>query len=326
MKLSQHIDKVIIDYLDHNLSAKNRLAFEQMLDESEQLKAYFDDFKSIWVNDSLESEDYDSITAHEAFEKRITKEETYKRRTITQWLRVAAVVIFFITSGIGFYHLGMDVAQDRYMTEIACLDGENAAIMLPDSSRVWINANSTLRYKGQLNKAKRHIYLEGEAYFEVKSDKKHPFIVHARNVQVEATGTRFNVSAYQNDKLVKTALLEGQVAIKTPNNHYQMTPNQLVSVNVKNEKIWHRKINDIEDAIAWREGRLVIKNERMAGVVPQLIRFFDIAIEMDQELAGLRFSGTFQDQSLDDLQHILELTLGIKVEREGNHFILKKNN
>ncbi len=323
MKFSQHIDKVIIDYLDHNLSAENATAFEQMLEKSEQLQSYFDDFKSIWEDDS---KDYNSTAAFSAFEKRVDREEKQKRASLTQWLRVAAVIVFFLTTSTGFYHLGISISSQRHLTVIACLDDEKAAIMLPDSSRVWINSNSTLRYRGSLDRATRNVYLDGEAYFEVKSDKAHPFVVNARNVQIKATGTRFNVSAYSNERLVKTALIEGIVDIKTQHNSYPMTPNQLVSVNVNNEKIWYRSINDIEDAIAWRDGRLVIKNERMHAVVPQLERFFDISLTMDDELKALRFSGTFESQSLDDIQHILELTLGIRVERDENHFILKKNN
>ncbi|MBN2813342.1 MAG: FecR domain-containing protein [Bacteroidales bacterium] len=132
-----------------------------------------------------------------------------------RFLRIAAM--FILVAGAAFlsgYFLSPSGKPDTANCIIVAPKGNKAFAELPDGTRVWLNAESKLTYPGTFSDDSRHVYLEGESYFEVAKDSKRPFIVHTSAVNIRAIGTAFNVKSYPSENIIQTTLVEGSVAIE----------------------------------------------------------------------------------------------------------------
>lgn len=166
---------------------------------------------------------------------------------------------------------GQDKA-DSYNT-LTTPKGGQYRLLLPDGTAVWLNAGSSLRYPVAFSDRERRVTLTGEAYFEVMHNHKQPFRVQVGNQVVEDLGTRFNINAYADEPVASTTLLEGAVKINNtllkPGEQAQVTKEGIISV-VKN-------INTA-DAVAWKEGFFVFRNDNLKTVMRELARWYDVEI------------------------------------------------
>ena len=153
------------------------------------------------------------------FKSRIHKKE--KRLALRQVLGVIqrAAAVLFIPVFLLSAYLFIQQGQGNVRTlAVRTNPGVVSAFDLPDGSKVWLNAGSSLKYPTQFNDKQRVVSLQGEAYFEVESDKEHPFIVKTKQLTVEATGTAFNVNAYAPDHVAAVTLVKGKVAVTLDQN------------------------------------------------------------------------------------------------------------
>ncbi len=161
--------------------------------------------------------------------------------------------------------------------------GETFALILPDKSKVWLNAASSLTYNTTpIEKGQRKVTLTGEAYFEVAKDSKHPFIVASQNQQVEVLGTSFNISAYPEVSSLQTTLVEGSIKLSTHHGNITdtkiMTPNQ--QATIQNGRI---QIDEIvaSDVIAWKEGYFLFASESLESVMEKIARWYNVRVVYD---------------------------------------------
>lgn len=166
--------------------------------------------------------------------------------------------------------------------------GETYQVILPDQSKVWLNAASSITYFTSLtkNRAERKVILIGEAYFEVKKDKSRPFIVQTASQVVKVLGTHFNINSYSNEKAIKTTLLEGSVAIsslgKGINQQPQLLkPGQQASL-FKSGSISVEEVN-VEDAIAWKNGKLAGDAISLIEVIADVERWYNVDFIIPKE-------------------------------------------
>ncbi|WP_316837356.1 FecR family protein [Pedobacter nutrimenti] len=151
--------------------------------------------------------------------------------------------------------------------------GEVYTLLLPDKTKVWMNAASSLTYTTNLDQhGVRLVKLEGEAYFEVSKDPRRPFIVQSRNQQVQVLGTHFNINAYNDEWAIKTTLLEGSVKI---NDNIILKPNQQAIVSPQDTKV----IPVIADAfIDWKQGDFNFENESLSAIMRKISRWYDVQV------------------------------------------------
>lgn len=160
-------------------------------------------------------------------------------------------------------------------------------LTLPDGSRVWLNAGSTLQYPARFSGAERRVELVGEAYFEVAKDSQRPFHVATDGQEVEVLGTQFNVSAYRDDPQTKTTLVEGSVSVwinerGVPAKEFStLRPGQQASVSEAGIQV--REV-DIEAATAWKDGYFKFDGD-IKTIVAQIARWYDIEVTYDDDLA-----------------------------------------
>lgn len=203
--------------------------------------------------------------------------------------------------------------------------GGGAQVQLPDGTKVWLNASSSLKYPLLFHDHERKIELTGEAYFEVSKDKTKPFKVYSSGQVVEVLGTHFNIKAYSGEPSVKTTLLEGIVRVSNLVTHANVVikPGQqstLLKGNSSHQVIEVKNI-DVAEAVAWKNGYFMFNDESLESVLREISRWYDVDIQYQREsLKHQLFSGTLSRYAnVSQVLRKLELTQSVHFKIEGRH-------
>ena len=180
--------------------------------------------------------------------------------------------------------------------------GRQFALQLPDGSKVWLNAASSLKYPVVFTGTERRVAITGEAYFEVTKNKKMPFIVSINDkTTVEVLGTHFNVNAYNDEDAIRTTLLEGRVRVAIGNNTVVLKPGEQASVSHTPDSYRDQVSQPIpvqtEEVIAWKNGTFSFTNASLETVMRQLARWYNIEVAFTGKIPDDAFSGEI-DRSL----------------------------
>ncbi|MGV8092345.1 MAG: FecR family protein [Mangrovibacterium sp.] len=250
------------------------------------------------------------------------KFEMYRSR-YRVWSKVlqyaAIVVVAFILGVVATNYAGKDLSPVQFAT-ISVPDGQMGNVVLPDGTEVFLNSGSVLRYPDRFDGARRDVYFSGEAYFQVKSDKTHPFFVHLDDYTVKVTGTSFNICSYAGSP-VETALIEGNVSIldNQEKKLADLEPDQLFRYDpVKREM----KIDPVNTEVytMWRAGKLFFDNETLGHIAEKLERWYHVKIEFtDNAIREKRLTGTvLKDKPLDQILKILTLKESLNYHMQLN--------
>jgi transmembrane sensor len=188
--------------------------------------------------------------------------------------------------------------------------GKTFRLTLSDGSVVSLNSGTTLRYPEQFGiNGNRKVYLTGEAFFEVATDKQHPFIVNTNQVAIEVLGTKFNVSAYPETPTVNSTLVEGSIEMSETNNKANtvlLEPNQMATWLNHSKKIIIKAV-DPSFYTAWTKGELAFKDAPFSTIAKIIQRTYDVEIiNENTDLAKQNFTGTIKI-SESSVENILEL-------------------
>lgn len=195
--------------------------------------------------------------------------------------------------------------------------GKQYQIVLPDGSKVWLNAQSTLSFPSSFNKNERLVSLTGEGYFEVNHFSAWPFRVKTQQQQVEVLGTVFNISAYQEDNQAVTTLVTGLVKVFDQNKSQLIKPGQQ-AIKVNGTAGFSIAEADIAEATDWKNGKLVFKDEKIESLTQTLSRTFDVDFDIDERIKGQHFSGNFAVKNgLNNVLRNLEQTGAIYFKVQG---------
>ncbi|MBO9636051.1 MAG: FecR domain-containing protein [Chitinophagaceae bacterium] len=209
--------------------------------------------------------------------------------------------------------------------------GRQYQLTLPDGTRVWLNAASSIHFPTVFAGKERRVQLSGEAYFEVAKDREMPFKVMARNnAEVEVLGTNFNVSAYDNEELINTTLLEGAVRITpvatTPNiagKDVVLKPGQQARLSVtKQAPVQLIENVDPDKVMAWKKGLFNFEDESLQEIMKQLERWYDIDVVYEKDIPDIALTGKMtRGVTLNKLLPALE-KMGLHYRLEGRRLIL----
>ena len=210
------------------------------------------------------------------------------------------------------------------MTTISCAYGDKSNVLLPDSSRVWLNSGSKISFNSDFKHGGRNVTLEGEAYFSVSKDKDHPFRIRTADVEIKVLGTQFNVKAYPDENYVSTALVEGSLMFSGNNEERIIKPNEKIIFDKKTRKMTQNKLADISSEIDWKKGRFVFRNESLEELEPKLERWFDVDIVFaDERVRHRKFTGTLERESILEVISYFELSKYVSCKIQGNQIIIK---
>lgn len=188
--------------------------------------------------------------------------------------------------------------------------GGQYQVILPDGSRVWLNAASSIRFPAAFTAVERKVEITGEAYFEVVRNPKRPFLVVSDNQIVKVLGTHFNVRAYSNDPAVITTLLEGSVRVSTKDNiHKVLVPGQRAVLRAGALQV---EDANIEEAVAWKNGYFRFNDEKIESVMRQLSRWYNIEVSYEGPISDEEFNGRISRfKNISQVLKMLEQTKGV---------------
>ena len=218
------------------------------------------------------------------------------------------------------YHVNKTGMEDSlvFNTLIVPKGGEYS-LELPDGTVVWVNSESSLRFPEKFTSNRREVFLEGEAYFEVKKDANRPFYVHTEVGKVRVLGTAFNVCAYSNDRFWQTTLVEGSVMINQEEKEVLLKPNEQYQIDVRTGKAGLREVLP-ELYTSWRDGKFYFKAYTFEELVEKLERWYDFKMfYMNEEIKTRRFSGVVNKyQPLEEMFKFLQMTSDVQFNVKGN--------
>ncbi|MNL08096.1 fec operon regulator FecR [compost metagenome] len=223
------------------------------------------------------------------------------------------------------YEVKSKGSDPNQLNTLSTEKGETYILTLPDKSKVWLNAASSLTYTAALmERGVRRVKLTGEAYFEIFKDKAHPFVVESKEQQVEVLGTHFNINAYEDEFVVKTTLLEGSVKISNAGSRSSiLKPGQQAVLSDRGIVL---KNVEAEDAIDWKSGYFMFNNESLESGLKRIARWYNVQIIYeDESLKGETFFGRISKfEKISKVFSMLERTDIVRFKIEGNKIFVRK--
>lgn len=215
---------------------------------------------------------------------------------------------------------GITASEELIYNKLTVPYGKRFNIQLSDGTQVYLNSGTVLKFPVKFLPGKdRHVYLHGEAYFDVVKDKVHPFRVKADKLNVEVLGTEFNVQAYEEDSTTDVVLVEGSVALfsgESTSELYKLQPGERGVYQRDNGQILSENVNTTVYT-AWRRGELVFRNMNFQNIILKLERHYNVKIENKNEALNKEiFNASFNNESLENVlgyfQDITDMTYKVK--------------
>ncbi len=208
--------------------------------------------------------------------------------------------------------------------------GNRSKVTLGDNTVVWLNAGSRLIYPSVFDGAKREVFLFGEAFFEVSKNEEHPFVVKTAKFSVKVLGTKFNVCAYPEDKVMQTVLTEGQISLRRNDADFFdkdiiVSPGQMASFNTEDQEIKLTRV-DPSYYVLWKDGLLKFSDEDLSRVIKKLERFYNITFTFDNPLdGGIKISGKLdlKEDREEVLHYVSKVSLVEIVKEKGGRYRIK---
>lgn len=200
-------------------------------------------------------------------------------------------------------------------------------LRLDDGSRIYINADSYLKYPQFFGKDSREVELSGEAYFEIEPDPLRPFIVKVGGMKVQVLGTKFNINAYKENPEVKTTLVSGKVEVDYEHMALELMPGEQGCVRVESGEIYKKKVN-VAVYTTWKDGLFKFEKENLENIMMILARWYDVNVFFRNDaLKYSLFSGDLKKyDTIEQHLRMLEMTTNISfVVQENNVFVGYKN-
>ncbi|MFC5284427.1 FecR family protein [Pedobacter alpinus] len=315
--MKEEIWESAIKRLTNNETDASALKLNNWLKEDIKHQQEFNSLKALW--DLTGKIPADKIERFNGLEYLIHQKESPKNKKFLQWwYGIAAVIIglLMLSTVFVFQHSKQPSQTTAELIKKKANVGEVLKLILPDSSTIWLNAESEVSFSSEFTLAdNRVINLIGEAYFEVKHDESHPFIVKSGELITTVYGTSFNVRAYRNDSEISVAVQSGKVGV----NHLsgkQVTQFLLPKdklVYELNSKLFKRKNIAVEEVNSWIEGALVFDQTPINEVFQTLSRKFGVQINTEKLIAkDCKLTAKFENNSLTKVLETLKLLMNIQ--------------
>jgi ferric-dicitrate binding protein FerR (iron transport regulator) len=318
------IEDLLPGYLSGELPENDLAIIEEWRRESTENEELFLNLLKAW--DSLpllnEMENYNSFEALKKVRKRING-----KKQIT-WIkalqRIAAILIIPIILYSGFITYRAintinEADKQPIMQTVTSRQGMITQFQLSDGTKVWLNADSELKFPTQFNGKLRDVSLKGEAFFEVVNNEKHPFRVKTKDLFIDVLGTSFNVNSFDDSKLTEVTLSEGKVSLSIEKEKGEkflgfMKPGQRAVFDQESKLIYSQMV-DVDKYISWRQSKLIFRDDNMEEVVKRLSRWFNVEIVIrDSEINKYVYKATFTNESIRQVLALLKISAPIDYE------------
>jgi transmembrane sensor len=201
--------------------------------------------------------------------------------------------------------------------------GGQYQLVLADGTKVWLNAESSLRFPTSFAGNERKVELTGEGYFEVAHNEKMPFRVMANDVDVKVLGTHFNINSYRDETAVRTTLVEGRVEIKTNDSHVFLNPGQQGIIENGDDKIKVDYDVDVEEVVAWKNGLFKFNGANLESIMRQAERWYNVEVVYEGKTNETFTGGLQRSENISQLLKVLEATGKVDFIINGRQIIVK---
>jgi ferric-dicitrate binding protein FerR (iron transport regulator) len=236
-------------------------------------------------------------------------------------LRYAAVFFMLLTVGYLLRAFGPNWQDSSDLVTVSIPNGERNTVVLADGSVVALDAGSSMRYPENFTGDTREIFLNGEAYFEIESDAERPFIVHANHAVITVLGTKFNVRAWQENRDVSVAVVEGRISLAAADDssrsvvvirdHISVLPETGVPATPKSR--------NIARYIGWMHNEIYFEDTPLSEILSQLQRWYDVEFIVESsEILSERLNLHFQSDSIDESLELLSALTEMRYRRSGS--------
>ncbi len=358
MKEKELFQDLLVRFFDGKLTQEEEVMLLKFLKEDENNFKELLEIRDIW--DSAEA---NLTTKEDETEEALLNlnKKIFGRKNIfsSPFIRIAATLIILLGFSFLFFFLGnksiiyhSDNNQITY-NEIIVPKGQKSQITLSDSTKIWLNGNSVLRYPSQFATGRRDVELEGEAYLEVAKDKERPFFVKTSELTIKVLGTKFNIKAYQGDKTIETTLIEGAVKILPTKSTMRLQetllkPNEKATFDREGKSLilvdlafsGERKqieVNqlqtkksieaEVEPIISWKDDKLIFNDETLVEIALKMERWFGVDVKFDssnKKLNSYRYTGKFvYNESIERVMEVISVTTPLYYEINQNTLIIR---
>lgn len=290
--------------------------------------------EQLWLEDTSEisrSIPFDKQKVFQHINNRITTDN----KKAVSWhhsliFRIAAsVTVLFALSISVFYILRNNgILAQKQLLSVTNANNSAMEVILPDSSKVVLNRQSTLKYPKAFNSRVRQVELSGEAIFKVTHKPKHPFVVSANRIEVEVLGTEFNLMAYPTDDMVTTTLISGKVKVTHFDSKQRKEQSIILAPNhsatfIYSQNRFEIKKAEVNSVTAWERGELIFNDEPLESIVSKLTHWYNVEFIISNDLKGkYRLTMTIDEETLDEALLIISKTLPIGYSKSEKQVLI----
>lgn len=249
----------------------------------------------------------------------------YFKIAMNSYKKIAAILFLPLLLFISYYFVNQPENEIQYFQTMT-VRGQKSQVILPDGTKVWLNAESMIEYPATFGEKHREVKIAGEAFFEVAEDKSIPFYAKAGNVEVKVTGTSFNLKAYPDESEVETSLIEGEIELKVPQinntgslNSLKMKPGDSYVYNTETNKVLKSDFK-ADEINGWKNNQLIFRDDNFKALAKKIERWYAVElIYNEEELNDQRLTvECFEGERLSRVLEIIEITISVNCKMDGN--------
>ena len=323
-KYHSDIFDLIPKYLSGEASDSEVKRLEEWVLSSPENKAQFNQFKQAWILSGIEG-NYQNIdvekewkaTAGQLFPKdNVIPLQAKPQRRIGFYLRIAVAVALVVVASVWLFKSINTVDYQEFVAQTEITEDN-----LPDGTQIALNQYSSVKFSSKPKEKYRRVELKGDAFFKVERDTARPFIITTQDIEIEVLGTSFYVDSREEQAQIQVIVQSGSVAMTVGKDRIVLVRNE-IGIYDKSSGELNKKQNDDVNYMAWKTNLLVFENTNLERVVFDLNRKFHAQISIaNEELNSCKITATYDDKSLEAIVRIIEQTLKIKAEVDGDRII-----
>jgi ferric-dicitrate binding protein FerR (iron transport regulator) len=316
------IKEILIKLISSNKYTNNFCEISEII-ENKKLHSEYLKLKNIWALSTYKKQRSEKQIdiEYKKLERIISTSENRVSKHIFKIVKYAAIVIMIFLSGY-FVNSQLNNGYNLNSNKIIAPLGQSTQVVLSDGTKVHLNSGSVLRFSEFSNNTNRKVYLDGEAYFEVTSDKTKMFIVETQKLDFKVFGTSFNIEAYKNQDYTKVALIEGSLGVFGKNDIeiYRLLPNQIITCNLHKNSFNIQKNENMDMYVGWREGIASFKNEPLINISKKLERWYNVKIIFeDKKIEDKLFTGSIiKNKPIYQIMEVFKFSSNINYRIDNN--------
>jgi len=311
----------ILRILSGKATKEEKTNFYSHLEHDPEAEREYLSLKELWIvsglNSNPTSEQYKAESFKKFWEKTQSRPVAKIRRFPREIFRYAAMLVVALATGFFLNYLIPRSGTVPFIKEFRSGKGSMSTVVLEDGSRIWLNANTTISLKEE--KGKTEALLSGEAYFEIVHNEAREFIVDLGKIKVRDRGTAFNISAYPDDPICRTTLIEGKVELLDQQDHLLEKLDIAQTFRFENETNRYRIENiDPELVIGWKENKFVFIDKSLKDICQELEKWYGVKFVIEQRsLEQEVFSSVIRrSTTISQVLEMLRVTTGITYQIE----------